>query len=112
MSDLTFDAVDYLHAFADDATGCTPTASKSIHAIADDYERLLAELAICERTSQANANAHMATHAALQRLRADYRTLWGMTLGHDGQPPTEGTPDDIERLRALYIELDGTSDGN
>jgi len=41
---LTFDAVDYLHAFADDATGCTITASKTIHSIADDYERLLAEV--------------------------------------------------------------------
>lgn len=38
-------------------------------------------------------------------LRDDYRALWGMTLGHDGQPPTEGTPDDIERLRARYVEL-------
>lgn len=86
MSDLTFDAVDYLHAFADDATGCTPTASKSIHAIADDYERLLVEL---------------------DRLRADYRTLWGMTFGHDGQPPTEGTPDDVERLRQRFTDLNG-----
>jgi hypothetical protein len=105
MSDLTFDVVDYLHAFADDATGCTPTASKSIHAIADDYERLLAELAIVERTSQGNANAHMTTHAELQRLRKDYRTLWGMTLGHDGQPPAPGTADEVERLRARLTEL-------
>lgn len=86
MSDSTFDAVDYLHAFADDATGCTPTASKSVHAIAADYKRLLAEL---------------------QHLRADYRTLWGMTLGHGGQPPTDGTPDDIERLRARLTDLNG-----
>lgn len=62
------------------------------------------ELQIVERTSQANANAHMTTHAQLQRLRADYRTLWGMTLGHDGQPP-EGAADDVERLRARYVEL-------
>jgi hypothetical protein len=34
--------------------------------------------------------AHEATTARteLQRLRKDYRTLWGMTLGHNGTPPT------------------------
>jgi hypothetical protein len=41
------------------------------------------------------------------RLRADYRTLWGMTLGHDGQPPAEGTDDDIERLRQRFTDLNG-----
>jgi hypothetical protein len=48
----------------------------------------------------------------LARLRADYRTLWGMTLGHDGQPPAPGTADEVGRLRARYIQLDGTADGN
>lgn len=43
--------------------------------------------------------------AELSRLRADYRTLWGMTLGHDGQPPTEGTADDVERLRQRFTDL-------
>ena len=41
------------------------------------------------------------------RLQADYRTLWGMTFGHDGQPPTEGTADDIERLRQHLTDPNG-----
>lgn len=44
----------------------------------------------------------------LDRLMRDYSTLWGMTLGHDGQPPTGGTPDDVERLRARLTEPEGT----
>jgi hypothetical protein len=43
----------------------------------------------------------------LARLRADYRTLWGMTLGHDGQPPDPATPDDVERLRQRFTDLNG-----
>jgi len=57
----------------------------------EDYERLLVEL---------------------ERLRADYRTLWGMTLGHDGQPPTTGTADDVERLRRRFTDLKDAADGN
>jgi hypothetical protein len=38
-------------------------------------------------------------------LRDAYRTLWGMTLGHDGQPPAGGTPDDITRLREQAANL-------
>lgn len=67
MSDLTFDAVDYLHAFADDASGCTPTASKSIHAIAGDYERLLAEL---QRTENDLAVAVQEARFARETLQA------------------------------------------
>jgi hypothetical protein len=37
----------------------------------------------------------------LVRLRADYRKLWEMTLGHDAEPPVAGTPDDIEHLRRV-----------
>jgi|SRR5882757_2446695 len=50
--------------------------------------------------------------AELVRLRADYRTLWGMTLGHDGQPPEPGTADDVERLRARLTDLKDAADGN
>jgi hypothetical protein len=42
---LDFDAVDYLHCFADDATGCTVSASKTIHSIADSYAAQAAEIA-------------------------------------------------------------------
>lgn len=69
--------------------------------------QLKTELAVVEHTSQANANAHMTTHAELTRLRKNYRTLWDMTFGHDGQPPVGGTPDDVEQLRARFTDLNG-----
>lgn len=47
------------------------------------------------------------SEAELTRLRADYHTLWGMTLGHNRQPPAEGAADDIERLRARFTDLNG-----
>lgn len=68
-----------------DDTHCGPICSAGSD-VADDARRLIAELT---------------------RLRADYRTLWGMTFGHDGQPPVDGAPDDIERLRARFTNLNG-----
>lgn len=68
-----------------DDTHCGPICNTGSD-VADDARRLIAELL---------------------RLRDDYRTLWGMTLGHDGQPLEPGTADDVKRLRARYTDLNG-----
>jgi len=42
MSD--FDFADYLHCFADDATGCTVSAAQTVHACAREITRLQKEV--------------------------------------------------------------------
>jgi hypothetical protein len=56
-----FDAVDYLHCFADDAYGCAISASKTIHAIADELGRMEVDLTVAVAEAQ-RARAESATN--------------------------------------------------